>query len=137
MVYLDKAFFGSKAAGYAASMKRAVRGHPLGIRDLLRNRRINKKRAPGERHYAVIKCVFKAGHVLVTTVERVKIKMLFTAFSTASAYIPAMRGYRGLKLIAQSRWWDLNPRPADYESAAPPLSHSGIHYLVSKVPQYL
>jgi IS5 family transposase len=28
----------------------------------------------------VIKGVFKAGHVLVTTVERVGIKMLFTAF---------------------------------------------------------
>ena len=80
VVYRDKAFFGSKAAGYAASMKRAVRGHPLGIRDILRNRRINKKRSPGERHYAVIKCVFKAGHVLVTTVERVGVKMLFTAF---------------------------------------------------------
>jgi hypothetical protein len=24
-----------------------------------------------------------------------------------------------------SRWGDLNPRPADYESAAIPLSHSG------------
>jgi IS5 family transposase len=46
----------------------------------LRNRRIAKKRAPAERQYAVIKRVFKAGHVLVTTVERVRIKMLFTAF---------------------------------------------------------
>jgi IS5 family transposase len=46
----------------------------------LRNRRIAKKRAPAERQYAVIKRVFKAGHVLVTTVERVGIKMLFTAF---------------------------------------------------------
>jgi len=56
---------------------RARRGHPLGIRDKLRNRRINRKRAPGERPFAVIKRVFHAGHVLVTTVKRVHVKMVF------------------------------------------------------------
>jgi IS5 family transposase len=80
VVYRDKGYQGAEANGSAATMKRAARGHPLSIRDQLRNRRIAKKRAPAERQYAVIKCVFKAGHVLVTTVERVKIKMLFTAF---------------------------------------------------------
>jgi len=48
--------------------------------DKLRNLRISKKRAPVERHYAVIKRVFNAGHVLVTTVPRVNVKMTFTAF---------------------------------------------------------
>jgi len=80
VVYRDKGYHGAEAKGHAATMKRAARGHPLSIWDRLRNRRIAKKRAPAERQYAVIKCVFKAGHVLVTTVERVKIKMLFTAF---------------------------------------------------------
>jgi len=28
-----------------------------------------------------------------------------------------------------SREWDLNPRPADYESAALPLSYLGIEYV--------
>jgi IS5 family transposase len=80
VVYRDKGFHGAKAEGYSATMKRGARDHPLGIMDRLRNRRISKKRAPGERHYAVIKRVFNAGHVMVTTVPRVNVKMLFTAF---------------------------------------------------------
>ncbi len=31
-------------------------------------------------------------------------------------------------LALESRWWDLNPRSADYESAALPLSHSGVTF---------
>jgi IS5 family transposase len=81
VVYRDKGYQGTKCMGYSATMKRGARGHPNGIRDTLRNIRISKKRAPGERHYAVIKSVFNAGHVLVTTVERVKVKMIFTCLS--------------------------------------------------------
>jgi len=77
VVYRDKGYFGVEARGYDATMRRGVRGHPLGIRDRLRNRRINRKRAPGERPFAVIKRVFHAGHVLVTTVPRVRVKMVF------------------------------------------------------------
>jgi IS5 family transposase len=80
VVYRDKAFFGVKPRGFDATMRRGVRGHPLGIRDRLRNRRINRKRAPGERPFAVIKRVFNAGHVLVTTVPRVHVKMVFACF---------------------------------------------------------
>jgi len=77
VVYRDKAFFGVEPRGYYATMKRATRGHPLGIRNRLRNRRINRKRAPVERAFAVVKRVFHAGHVLVTTVLRVHVKMVF------------------------------------------------------------
>jgi IS5 family transposase len=77
--YTDKAYSGAKTKGYDASMKRAARDHPLGIMDILRNRRISKTRSPVERHYAVIKRVFKAGHVMVTTVKRTAVKMTFTA----------------------------------------------------------
>jgi len=80
VVYRDKGYFGVKPRGYDATMRRGVRGRPLGIRDKLRNRRINRKRAPGERPFAVIKRVFKAGHVLVTTVPRVHVKMVFACF---------------------------------------------------------
>ena len=66
VVYRDKGYFGVKPRGYDPTMRRAVRGHPLGIRDRLRNRRINRKRAPGERPFALIKRVFNAGHELVT-----------------------------------------------------------------------
>ena len=57
-----------------------MRGHPLGIQDRLRNQRINRKRAPGERPFAAIKRVFNAGHVLVTTVPRVHVKMVLACF---------------------------------------------------------
>jgi len=77
VVYRDKGYFGVKPRGYDATMRRGVRGHPLGIRDRLRNRRISRKRAPGERPFALIKRVFNSGHVLVTTVPRVHVKMVF------------------------------------------------------------
>jgi len=47
VVYRDKGYFGVRPRGYDATMRRAVRGRPLGIRDRLRNRRINRKRARG------------------------------------------------------------------------------------------
>ena len=78
VVYRDKGYFGVESRGYDATMRRAVRGHPLDIRDKLRNKRISRKRAPGERPFAVIKKFFNAGHVLVTTVARVRVKMVFT-----------------------------------------------------------
>ncbi len=77
VVYRDKGYFGVRPRGYDATMRRAVRGRPLGIRDRLRNRRINRKRAPGERPFALIKRMFGSGHVLVTTVKRVHVKMVF------------------------------------------------------------
>ncbi|MDH5200372.1 MAG: IS5 family transposase [Candidatus Bathyarchaeota archaeon] len=80
VAYLDKAYFGVEIRGCSAAMRRGTRGHPLSIWDRLRNRRINRKRAPGERPFAVIKRVFGLGHVLVTSVERVRVKMVFTCF---------------------------------------------------------
>jgi len=80
VVYRDKGYFGVKPRGYDATMRRGVRGHPLGIQDRLRNQRINRKRAPGERPFAAIKRVFNAGHVLVTTVPRVHVKMVLACF---------------------------------------------------------
>jgi IS5 family transposase len=74
---MDKAYHGVDVRGISAAMRRGARGRPLGIRDRLRNRRINRKRAPGERPLAVIRRVFYAGHVLVTSVERVRVKMVF------------------------------------------------------------
>jgi len=77
--YGDKAYSGAKTKGYDASMKRAARGHPLGISDILRNERISKKRSPVERCFSVIKTVFRSGHVMVTTVENAAIKVMFKA----------------------------------------------------------
>ena len=63
------------------TMHRATRGQPLSDGDRMRNLQISRIRAPGERPFAVIKTVFKAAHVLVTTVERVNVKMVFTAIA--------------------------------------------------------
>ena len=77
VVYRDKGFHGVKPRGWDATMRRGARGHPLSIWDRLRNARISRRRAPGERPFAVIKRVFGSGHVLVTSVSRVRVKMVF------------------------------------------------------------
>jgi transposase, IS5 family len=77
--YGDKGYFGAKTKGYDASMKKATKGHPLSILDHLRNKRISSKRSPVERCFSVMKIVFRAGHVMVTTVERAAIKIIFNA----------------------------------------------------------
>ncbi|RZB29497.1 MAG: transposase [Candidatus Argoarchaeum ethanivorans] len=79
VVYRDKGYFGAHPNGYNATMQRGVRGHPIGIRDVLRNKRINHTRAKCERIYAVVKTVFGSGRVKVTTVARTGVKMMFTA----------------------------------------------------------
>jgi IS5 family transposase len=80
VVYRDKGYFGVEPRGWDATMRRGVRGHPLGVWDRLRNRRIGSKRRPVERVFAVLKRVFWSGHVLVTTVSRVRVKMVFSCF---------------------------------------------------------
>jgi IS5 family transposase len=81
VVYRDRGYFGAEPKAFDATMQRGVRGHPMGIRDTLRNNRISRIRSPGERPYAVIKNVFHNAHVHVTTVLRAHVKMMFAAFS--------------------------------------------------------
>jgi IS5 family transposase len=71
-VLRDRGYFGVQAKGTE---------QPLGELDKERNRLISILRSPGERPHAVIKRVFGAGKVLVTTVRRVRIKMMVTAFA--------------------------------------------------------
>ena len=80
-IYRDKGHFGTSARGNSVTMYKATRGHSLSDWDRRRNFQISRIRAPGERPFAIIKCVFKAAHVLVTTVERVNVKMVFTAIA--------------------------------------------------------
>jgi IS5 family transposase len=74
-------FFGVPARGDDFTMVRRTTVAPLGELDKERNWLISKLRSPGERPHAVIKRVFGAGRVLVTTVRRVHIKMMVTAFA--------------------------------------------------------
>lgn len=44
VAYRDKDYFGVEPRGYDATMRRGVRGHPLGVGEKLRNMRISFKR---------------------------------------------------------------------------------------------
>src|SRR5512136_2424117 len=81
IVLRDRGYFGVTAKGIDFTMKRRTSEKPLLELDKERNRLISQLRSPGERPHAVIKRVFGAGRVLVTTVRRVGIKMMVTAFA--------------------------------------------------------
>jgi len=74
IIYRDKAYTGvkSKAKGNA-SMKRGK----LSIRDVLRNKRISKKRCQGEHPYGTMQRSFHAGRTKLTTLGRVFVQQLF------------------------------------------------------------
>jgi len=81
VVIRDRGYFGVKAKGIDFTMRRRTTDKPLGELDKERNRLISILRSPGERPHAVIKRIFRAGRVLVTTVHRVHVKMMVTAFA--------------------------------------------------------
>jgi IS5 family transposase len=81
IVLRDRGYFGAKAKGDDFTMKRRTNEQPLGELDKEYNRLISKLRAPGERPHSVIKRIFNAGRVVVTTVKRVHVKMTVTAFA--------------------------------------------------------
>ena len=82
IVYRDRGYSGSytRAKG-DATMKKAARGHPLCIRDKLRNKRISKIRAPGERPFAVVKRVMKGGYTYLTELHRVFAQSMMRYFT--------------------------------------------------------
>ena len=80
VIYRDRGYFGAEPKGFDATMQRGVRGHPIGIRNILINKRISRIRSPGVRPYAVIKNVFHDAHVHVTTVLRAHVKLMSAAF---------------------------------------------------------
>jgi len=81
VVLRDKGYFGVPARGEDFTMKRRTTDRPLEEMEIERNRLISKLRSPGERPFSVIKRVFGAGSVLVTTVKRVHGKMIVAAIA--------------------------------------------------------
>ena len=75
----DKGYFGSECKGISGNMDRSVRGHPLPVKSIRRNIRISKIRSAVEHPYAFLKGMFHFGHVMVTTVQRVRVKTYLTA----------------------------------------------------------
>lgn len=80
-VLRDRGYFGASARGEDFTMKRRTTDRPLDQIDKERNSLISKLRSPGERPFAVIKRIFGTGKVLVTTVERVDVKMTVAAIA--------------------------------------------------------
>jgi len=78
VIYRDKAFTGkqTKAKGNG-SMKRGI----LTPHEILRNKRICRIRAPGERPFSVIKRVFKGDRTQVKTLGRVRVKEMYKYFA--------------------------------------------------------
>lgn len=70
-------YFGVEPIGFDATIRRGVRGHHLNDAEKLRNRRIDFKRSRVERTFAVVKRVFHTGRVLVASLPRVRVKMVF------------------------------------------------------------
>jgi IS5 family transposase len=81
VILRDRGYFGAKTKGIDFTMKRRTTEKPLEEIDKERNRLISRLRSPGERPFSVIKRIFRAGSVLVTTIPRVGVKMVATAFA--------------------------------------------------------
>ena len=77
--YRDKGYFGSECRGINGTMDRSVRDHPLPVKSIRRNICISRIRSMVEHPYAFFKRMFHFGHVMVTTVQRVRVKTYFTA----------------------------------------------------------
>jgi transposase, IS5 family len=71
----DRAYTGGK--GLCVNMIRATKGSPLTKEDKELNKFLSTVRAPVEHPYAVMKRVFHAGRVRVTTLVRVNVRMTF------------------------------------------------------------
>ncbi len=81
-VYRDRGYFGVKPrASMDRTMHRAIRGHPLSIKEKRRNRAISRTRSLVGRPFVVIKTVFHAGYVRVTTCARAHVKYIFSGFA--------------------------------------------------------
>jgi IS5 family transposase len=76
-----RGYFGVTTKGIDYTMKRRTTEKALEELDKERNRLISILRSPGERPHAVMNRILGAGRVLVTTVRRVGVKMMVTAFA--------------------------------------------------------
>ena len=81
-----------KDKGYQGAHQRASRDTPLTLDQVRWNLRISRKRSPGERPYSVTKGVMHGGHVLMTTVRGVRVKITFLCL-----------GYNVITLLAMKK----------------------------------
>ena len=100
--YRDKGYSGKGTVGKDGTMDKASRNHPLTIDKIRRNRRITKKRSPGERPYSVIKRIFNGGHVFVTMIIRVRVKAMFMCLGYNLLTVLSMKN-RGKIAVAMEK----------------------------------
>lgn len=84
VMYRDKGYAGvslQHAGVKDCTMRKAYRNTPLTKTDKSWNKRIAKKRSPGERPFAVLKKVFDRGHTLLKNIQRVIVQQVLNAFS--------------------------------------------------------
>ena len=91
VVIWSKGFFGVKPRGFGATMRRGVCGHPICEVDKCGNWRIGLKRRPVERVFAV-KLVFHAGYMLVASLSRVLVKLVFSYFCFNQVQLGSLGG---------------------------------------------
>ena len=77
--YRDKEYFGSECRGINETKDRAARSHPLPVKSIRRNLSISSFRSMVKHSYAFFKGMTQFGHVMVATVQRVRVKAYFTA----------------------------------------------------------
>lgn len=82
IVYRDRGYHGvkTKAKGNG-TMKRASRDRKLTPKEYLRNKRIIKIKAPGERPFAVMHNVMNGGRTLLTELHRVFVQQVMCCFT--------------------------------------------------------
>lgn len=82
--YRDKGYFGKRIKSLCVedkTMLRGRRGHPLTSAEKRRNSAIGRLRAPGERAFSVMKCVFHNSATRVKNLARVSIQQMFIFFA--------------------------------------------------------
>ena len=77
--YRYKGYFGSECKGLNGNMDQSARGHLLPIESIRRNLCISRIRSAVGNPCAFFKGMFYFAHVMVTTVQRVRVKAYFTA----------------------------------------------------------
>ena len=76
--YRVKGYFRSECKGINGTRDRSVRGHPLPNKSIRRKLRISSIRSIVKHPYAFFKGTFSFGHVMITTLRRVKVKTYLT-----------------------------------------------------------
>ncbi|MEM3313824.1 MAG: hypothetical protein QXT48_05605 [Thermoplasmatales archaeon] len=94
-VYRDKGYYGVVSRGINGTIDKKIKGEDkLPIALIRKNLRISNKGWIVERPYAVIKSVFYGGHVLVTTVIKVRVGAMFMCLAHNQSIVLSLQKRR-------------------------------------------